>query len=239
MSVSLSLVPAAIAIRLVTGKSGYNRWLDSLGLKYPSNVEDRRELITIAKHAGYKVRVINRGQIAVDLDGTTLLRWTHIDGKWTAVFEKSTPDYVIQKILKNMNQAAGRTIFPDYPIERDEDPFIYPTLYCDGELLLRSLHEFGIKPVRRGDSIECRVENTLLIFRRNGEDSPFFVEIHNPPDLKKIEQYLSYLDDDYRRCLQAIVYEKLVERAADRNMTIESEEVLEDNSIVLTLNIRE
>ena len=56
--------------------------------------------------------------------------------------------------------------------------------------------------------------------------------------MRKIFEYLTHLDDDYKRCLQSIVYEKLKERVAERNMTIESEEILEDNSIVLTINVR-
>ena len=56
--------------------------------------------------------------------------------------------------------------------------------------------------------------------------------------MRKVFEYLSNLDDDYRRCLQAVVYERLKERAAEKNMTIESEEVLEDNSIVPTINVR-
>lgn len=70
------------------------------------------------------------------------------------------------------------------------------------------------------------------------EGGPIHVEVHNPPDMRKIFEYLTHLDDDYKRCLQSIVYEKLKERVAERNMTIESEEILEDNSIVLTINVR-
>src|SRR5690606_35766729 len=96
-----------------------------------------------------------------------------------------------------------------------------------------------VNPVREGSGMKCRVEDSLLIFRQSpSHDSPFYVEVHNAPDLRKVYQYLSDVDDEYKRCLQSMVYEKLKEREEAKNMTVESEEVLEDNSIVLTINIR-
>ena len=115
-------------------------------------------------------------------------------------------------------------------------PPVFPTNFRDGELLFRTLKEFGANPVRQGDAIQCRVGESTLIFRRH-QDAPFHVEIQNAPDLRRIFEYLSDVDEDYRRCLQSIVYEKLKKRAAAKNLTIESEEVLDDNSIVVTLGI--
>lgn len=112
----------------------------------------------------------------------------------------------------------------------------FPTHFRDGDLLFRALQEFGITPVRNGDTISCKLEEAELIFHPHG-DAPYEVEIRNAPDYGRIYEYLTHLDSDYKRCVQDLVYTKLKERACERNMTVTGEEVLEDNSIVVTLTL--
>jgi len=166
---------------------------------------------------------------------------------------------VVRRFMEDINRAAGRNVFVEATAEQERarseatrsgaareaartpavrTPSVFPTNFRDMELLHRTLKEFGVNPARREGTIECSVEGTRLVFRQHQEGGPIHVEVHNPPDMRKVFEYLSNLDDDYRRCLQAVVYERLKERAAEKNMTIESEEVLEDNSIVLTINVR-
>lgn len=112
----------------------------------------------------------------------------------------------------------------------------FPTHFRDGDLLFRALQEFGIVPVRSGDTISCTLEEAELIFHPHGE-APYEVEIRNAPDYGRIYEYLTHLDSDYKRCVQDLVYTKLKARAGERNMTVTGEEVLEDNSIVVTLTL--
>lgn len=63
------------------------------------------------------------------------------------------------------------------------------------------------------------------------------VEIKNSPNLENVYQYLSDIDEDYKRCVQTAVYEKVKARATEQEMTIESEEVLPDKTILITLNV--
>jgi hypothetical protein len=64
------------------------------------------------------------------------------------------------------------------------------------------------------------------------------VEVKNCPSLEQIYHYMSDIDDDYKRCVQTAVYEKVKARATEMNLAVESEEVFPDKSILMTLRIQ-
>ncbi len=53
----------------------------------------------------------------------------------------------------------------------------------------------------------------------------------------QVYRYMSEIDDDYKRCVQTAVYEKVKARAAEKNMVVENEEVLPDRTILMTLRV--
>jgi hypothetical protein len=113
-----------------------------------------------------------------------------------------------------------------------------PTHFRDARLLQDALTDFGAQPLQRDDgSIVCRIDKAELVFTQNG-DEPFMVEISNGPTLEQVYAYLSGLDQDYRHCVQTAVHEKIKARATRHGMTLESEEVLDDKTIVMTLRVR-
>jgi hypothetical protein len=83
--------------------------------------------------------------------------------------------------------------------------------------------------------IACGFGRAKLLFQPV-PGSTFSVQVENFPERETYES-LSLMDEEYRRCVQTNTYEKLLKRAKEKNMTIESEEVMEDNSIVITLLI--
>lgn len=253
MSVSLALVPIALTMRAVMGKKNFDDWVQSMQLTIPSLFKKESELVRTVRKAGYDCERWP-GSVKTEIDGEKLyFFWEFLDDKWIAIFSKTDSKQKIEQFIANVNKTAGKQMFDVNALQQNEllpgnsaltaassatasFPSAFPTNFRDGDLLFKTLKEFGINPVRNGSSITCKVENSHLTFRQS-DDLPFQVEIHNEPDMKKIFQYLSDIDHDYKRCLQEAVYKKLKARAEEQNMTIESEEVMEDNSIVLTLNI--
>ena len=63
------------------------------------------------------------------------------------------------------------------------------------------------------------------------------VEVKNSPSLEQVYRYMSDIDEDYKRCVQTAVYEKVKARALDRDMLVEQEEVLQDKTILMTLRV--
>lgn len=248
MSVSLALVPVALTMRLVMGKENYEKWVESSTLRIPTNFQTEREIARTVRTAGYDAEIY-AGFLKTHLNGEDLYCfWELIDGKWSAAFSIHDSREDIERFIEAVNHSAGKHVIGD-GIEREYDtdstshpeqlirPTVFPTNFRDGELLFKTLKEFGINPVRKGSTIVCKVENSTLTFQ-GSDGSPYYVEIKNAPDMKKMYEYLSEVDEDYKRCLQSIVYEKLKKRVAEKKMAVESEKVLEDNSIILTINIR-
>jgi hypothetical protein len=243
MSVSLALIPIALTLRAVMGKDKFHNWVDSMQVKVETTFENEQDLIETLQKAGYDAQEWG-GSIKTHLNGEKqFFFWEFIDGKWHAIFEKGDSESIIQQFMQDLEHHSQRKIFSgDYhqaenQLEK-EPAHVFPTNFRDGNILTRTLKEFGVNPIQgnNGD-ISCTVQGTHLTFRQNG-DSPFSVEIKNAPSLQDIYMYISDVDDEYKRCVQALVYEKLKQRAAEKNLTVETEEVLEDNSIVITLNIQ-
>ncbi|MGG4145497.1 hypothetical protein ABEW34_20590 [Paenibacillus algorifonticola] len=245
MSVSLALIPVALTLRVVMGKKNFENFANSMQVKEPTNFRNELELVRTVRKAGYDAEKW-LGIIKTHIDGDKqFITWEHVDGKWQAIFTKLDSREMIESFMHSINYGAGRNVFDSTAVGYSARPIqlapaaqlpSYPTNFRDGELLFRTLKEFGVNPLRQDDAIICKVERSVLTFRQF-DDHPFQVEIQNPPDLKTIYEYLSDVDEDYKRCLQDMVYQKLIKRAAEKKMSVESEQVLEDNSIVITLNV--
>jgi len=56
-------------------------------------------------------------------------------------------------------------------------------------------------------------------------------------DPGELLEELECLDKEYKQNVQSYTYEKLLAGLGANNMTLQSEEVLEDNSILLTIDV--
>lgn len=110
-----------------------------------------------------------------------------------------------------------------------------PTNYTDGELLKKTLNEYGAKILyEENNVIECRIEDSLLKFEKQNE--MYMIKIVNSPNGKYIYNDLKEIDSEYKRNLQEQVYINTKKNIQDEGLYIEKEEVLDDNSIVLTIS---
>jgi hypothetical protein len=147
-------------------------------------------------------------------------------------------------ILGSAQQAAKRSASTGNTAEsvREAKPVrdsvCFPTSFMDAKLLLESLREFGAQPVQTDTgNIFCQIGECELRFtQRDGQ--AFSAEIRGAPSMEEARKHLANLDEDYRRCVQTAVYEKVKARAESRGLMLESEEVLEDRTILMTLRVR-
>jgi hypothetical protein len=237
MSVSIALLPVALAMRIVMGKENFEKWVKAQQVRVPSTFTTELELTSTIKKAGYDA-VKFGSSIKTHFDGEkSFFFWEIVDGKWVAIFSKHQEQGVLDRFIANVESVAGRQIFGELPATTAEVSAQFPTNFRDGDLLMKALTEFGAQPMQRTNgSILCKIENTALLFTQIG-GSPYMVEVKNGPSLEQVYRYMSDIDDDYKRCVQTAVYEKVKTRAAERGMAIESEEVLPDKTILITLRV--
>jgi hypothetical protein len=237
MSVSLALLPVALALRVVMGKEGFEAWVASHQERVATDIGSEYELARLLKQAGYDA--IKFGpSVKTHLDGErAFFFWELVDGRWVAVFPKGADPELREALMTKLEAVAGRQVFAQSLGGRVAPSRSYPTNFVDADLLAQALAELGGDPTHRADgSLTCRINSAKLIFTKDGA-GPFSVTIEGPVRAEQAFQDLADLDDDYRRAVQTSVYQRVKSEAEERDMLIESEEVLPDKSILLTLRL--
>ncbi|GAC1464564.1 MAG: hypothetical protein PVSMB7_07770 [Chloroflexota bacterium] len=240
MSFSLALVPVALALRVVMGKDNFQRWIEETHVKVPTTFTDEIDLVRTVKQAGYDAQKwggVRKTHVQGD---KRVVMWELVDGEWVAVFAKADGEAFVHQVMQDLENKAGRQIFkiktPVVEITpRGKQSF--PTNFRDKALLLQALRDYGVNASENPNGeITCMLGSSTIHFCP-AMDGPYSVEVDASPDLPHIYQQLAALDDDYKRSVQAMVYDKLKRRIHEKNMAIESEQVMEDNSILLTLTV--
>jgi hypothetical protein len=245
MSVSLVMLPVALALRVVMGREGFGAWVRSNEVRHPTGFASLAELKRVVRGAGYDAEEWG-GLIKTHIDGEQeFIFWELENGQWTAIFSKYQAPALSQRFMKHLEAQAGRTIFitEDRPAAAEVRPVVassvFPTNFRDGTLLLETLQRFGVQAqVQATGEITTTLGRSPVTFRPGGgETSPYTVEIGNAPDLRGTFEQLSRVDEAYKQGVQAAALATLRERIRDKKLTIEREETLEDRSVVLTLAI--
>lgn len=76
----------------------------------------------------------------------------------------------------------------------------------------------------------------MIVFRRLSADGPFVMDIGEVGDIQCLIDELDSIETEYNGNVQTYTYERVMNNLPE-DMVVESEEVLEDNSIVLTLTV--
>ena len=238
MSVSIALLPVALAMRIVMGKENFENWVRAQQVRVTSCFETELDLCRAVKKAGYDAIKFG-ASIKTHIDGeNAFFFWELVEGKWIAIFSKHIDQTHLTKFMSDVEAETGFKVFDNLEHASATASSQYPTNFRDETMLIDALKEFGTHPTKRSDgSIFCRIEKSELLFTKMG-DSPFMVEIKNSPSIEQVYRYMSDIDDDYKRCVQTAVYEKVKARAADNNFIVETEEVLEDKTILMTLRVQ-
>lgn len=113
----------------------------------------------------------------------------------------------------------------------------YQTVFMDRDMLMKTLQEYGIQALKVDKSgVVAYIENFLLEFYRADETVPFDLKVTGNEDCDETV-ILSDLNTEYGMNAQEETYIKIKERLSQKNLKIDEEEILEDDSILLTINL--
>lgn len=254
MSVSLALVPIVLILRVAMGQNKFDNWVESSQIKMPTNFKNEKELVITVKKAGYdankfgnliKTHINNKKQF---------LFWEKINGVWTAIFSKYDPQETTRDFIYKLEKCAGKKLIynslqemngkVEKPREINEIPELpklnkekFPTNFVDKGLLLKTLKDYCINPIELANgNIQCNIQSCILTFYKEG-DANYEVDVKGIASLKRVYEELTIIDEEYKRNVQAYTYEKVVKKLKETSMHIENEEIMDDNSIILTINI--
>lgn len=112
------------------------------------------------------------------------------------------------------------------------------TVFLDGSLLLQTLQEHGFQVDQLSeDEYTVQTEAGFLRYFRSAAGAPFQVEAKRIKDPRQLLQSLDLLENEYGRNVQRFTYETVRCNLKEHGMSLESEEVLEDDTILLTLSL--
>lgn len=111
------------------------------------------------------------------------------------------------------------------------------TIFNDVSLLEKTLCEHGLSvKVLSQNILVCNINGVQLNYTRQSSSDPFYVTINGVRNTNHFIKEIECFESEYRQNVQSFTYNKLVENLSKNNMKIAEEDVLEDNSIVLTVD---
>lgn len=121
---------------------------------------------------------------------------------------------------------------------REESPrgFRLETRMKDEELLRTALERYGCKNVVKDESVDAAWGETRMLFERD-ERGVFHAVFTKDISAENATSFLTELDAEYALLVQENVYRNLISRANEKGLIVESDEILEDNSVVITLRV--
>ena len=113
----------------------------------------------------------------------------------------------------------------------------FETPFMDETILTKTLEEHGVNNIAKWENgISGDVENYKLTFERASSDKPYNLRI-TCLEQDNAEEKVGDLNGEYALNVQEDAYLHILDKLKENNMQIEQEEVMEDNTIVLTVNI--
>ena len=151
-------------------------------------------------------------------------------------------EYYDQEIDRytNENLNIGNSDCDDVEVITDKH-FIekeFETPFADKELLIKTLEEHGCENINADEigSISCKTGNYSLSFYKNVSEGPYKLKI-SCLETDNTEEKVGDLHSEYALNVQEDAYLQIINKLKENNMEIESEEVQDDNTIVLTINL--
>ncbi len=166
------------------------------------------------------------------------LKWVIKDGYYVAEFSGQNNTAIIKEseiLFRKMNIAAKR----DLRLVNEISTVIYTynTNYTDKGILLNTLYEHGATEItENNDEISCKLFNMEMRYYKS-ETGAYTLDITQNSNKAECEDLIQDLNEEYGLNMQEITYNKIKERLQQENLNIDSETVLDDNTIVLTIDI--
>lgn len=111
------------------------------------------------------------------------------------------------------------------------------TRFKDSHLLHKTLNEYGLCPKQISPNrFSVHFSDGDIIYDRPSANSPFVMTVQNIKDKDRLIKELDDIEQVYNGNVQEYTYQRVLTNLPE-GMAIEHEEVLDDNSIVITVNV--
>ncbi len=205
-------------------------------LKIQTNIKPN-ELKQLLKKSNYLFYQGNSQTPLKNSDAT--LNWILEGEYYVAQFSGKNNAAIIKEaeiLFKKLNISAGR----DLRLVNDQSTIVYTynTNYTDKGVLLNTLTEHGATEIEENNGeISCKLFGMEMVYHKNSETGAYVLDVTQVSDKGECQDLINDLNEEYGLNIQEMTYNKIKERLDKENMRLESESVLDDNSIVLTIEV--
>jgi len=146
-----------------------------------------------------------------------------------AVALSITAKAAVETQREQKNKAKGQPLKQIAPME---------TIFNDLSLLEQTLREHGFAvAVMSENQLICQAGQARLDYSRYTAGEPFWVSVSGVNNVDNFISEMDCFEREYKQNVQSYTYNKLMENLNESNMSVAEEAVLEDNSILLTIDI--
>lgn len=108
----------------------------------------------------------------------------------------------------------------------------------DDTIIQEALENRGSEVTYDEHQIESKIGNIDIMFQRQ-EDDTISAIFHKDVLVEDAEEFVENTYNEYTRIIQQQTYEKLMQRAENEGLILQSETRNEENTLVLTFNVKE
>ena len=253
MSLSLMAIvvglPVALTARTVMGEEKFNAWIKSNEYVLFTDFSSMDEMKRTVCQSGYDVvPFFNSPKTHLTKGSSSWFLWEIRDGQIAAILSIHDDKTAIQRFITAVEAKAGRKVFRKSSVKQKrsinvEDGLAIteqqiPTVFTDEVLLKTVLEKFNL-PVynETSDCIKSQFGELQLVFSREGEEA-FDLQVRGSEKaMKSFYDCLFAMNEEYGLSIQEQTYLHVLENLDSSGMALVEENVLEDNSIVLTLQV--
>ncbi len=221
------------------GSKKFEEWVKSQQITKFTNFESHDEAKKYVKKAGYNYEMIatNRYLYVKTHIGNEVIYWIDEKGKVAFAVSVNVNKQLLATFMKKVEAIVGRPCFFDSVSATKIPEYNFATIFTDKSTLQQALKNLGLQAIQTGDNLtfeipKCRIE---LYTTKN---SAYEFKAVGYADLKDIHKYFSKIETEYEKITQKKICENIKTKVMKSpTMQLEQEEVLEDNSILLTIKI--
>ncbi|MCH4072053.1 hypothetical protein [Pseudoramibacter sp.] len=113
------------------------------------------------------------------------------------------------------------------------------TKFCDTAILEETLKEHGVPyKIKSDGEITADFTSGKIRYFRTAADQPFQMQVFGVKDMDAVVCNVQAIEKEYGSNVQQYTYNRLKENLPE-HMSVASEEILEDDSILLTLEVED
>lgn len=249
MSINIALIPLALAMYVVMGEEKFNAWarsFEKLKITSYTNIEQIKKYIIAAGYDITEQWGLLKTHFKTNKKEDYFV-WEVRDGKLCAVFSTYDDDILIDDFINDILKVSNINIFSENPNNNlkseqvKEIPKIteqvFQTKFADEKLLIKTLEDIGFNCENKNGAISCCSDNYTLNFYKNSKEN---YEFKVSGSISNKDAYQKYKDVDrhYGEIVQRETIDSVKQKVKNsQTMKLENEEILEDNSVLLTIEV--